>query len=381
MTGLAIAATLSIAAAADNGRSRDYWTAIRESDFAVPEGEQPYPLLVEMNELLGSTDPVLRDDVAYSAAARWVYRKRLLSAAEERQLLELWRGNLAAGIGESGTDSVLRRSFSALNLSLLAALDNEAPFMTRTTSTAAARGARLPRAGTGPRGYDPAKGWMHAPGTPPICSSSWRATRGWRWAINDACSTPSPEKCAAFGEVFAWGEDERLAQVVRSVARRADFDRAAFEAWLAAFPEAAQGAVGVGARDRGRALRGGAERESGAAGGAHRAGDGRRSRARRGMGRDQAARDARADAIEVAAMSDPWLTVIVPCYNEEQAVVGELARLREALAAQGACEIVVVDDGSTDATAARLEPPLACSPLERSGAIAGRISRGRDPGR
>ena len=44
-------------------------------------------------------------------------------------------------------------------------------------------------------------------------------------------------KCAAFGEVFVWGEDERLAQVVRSVARRADLDRAAFEGWLAVFPE------------------------------------------------------------------------------------------------------------------------------------------------
>ena len=58
-------------------------------------------------------------------------------------------------------------------------------------------------------------------------------------------------------------------------------------------------------------------------------------------------------------MSDPWLTVIVPCYNEEQAVLGELARLREALARQGACEIVVVDDGSTDATAARLDEAVA----------------------
>ncbi len=58
-------------------------------------------------------------------------------------------------------------------------------------------------------------------------------------------------------------------------------------------------------------------------------------------------------------MSDPWLTVIVPCYNEEHAIVGELGRLREALARQGACEIVVVDDGSTDATAARLDEAVA----------------------
>jgi glycosyltransferase involved in cell wall biosynthesis len=54
-------------------------------------------------------------------------------------------------------------------------------------------------------------------------------------------------------------------------------------------------------------------------------------------------------------MSEPWLTVIVPCYNEERAILGELGRLRDALAGQGACEIVVVDDGSTDGTAAQLD--------------------------
>jgi glycosyltransferase involved in cell wall biosynthesis len=54
-------------------------------------------------------------------------------------------------------------------------------------------------------------------------------------------------------------------------------------------------------------------------------------------------------------MSEPWLTVIVPCYNEEQAILGELGRLCDALAGQGAYEILVIDDGSTDGTAARLE--------------------------
>jgi len=40
-------------------------------------------------------------------------------------------------------------------------------------------------------------------------------------------------KCASFGEVFRWAEDERLAQIVASLARRPDLDRAAFDAWLA----------------------------------------------------------------------------------------------------------------------------------------------------
>src|SRR5262245_49493264 len=217
--------TASLATAAESARPREYWIAIRQNDFAVPDGAEPFPLLVEMSSLLASTDPVLRDDVAYSAAARWVYRKRLLSAAEDRQLLELWRGNLTAGIGERGTDSVLRRSFSALSLSLLAALDNEAPFMTQQDfddTFAAALDYLEDERDT--RGYDATKGWMHAAGHTAdllkFLARSPRLGKAGQRRLLDAVS----DKCAAFGEVFAWGEDERLAQVVRSVARRPDLD-------------------------------------------------------------------------------------------------------------------------------------------------------------
>ncbi|HEX2463774.1 MAG TPA: DUF2785 domain-containing protein, partial [Thermoanaerobaculia bacterium] len=201
-------------------------------------GVQPYELLVEMNELLASPDPVLRDEVAYGAAARWVYRKRLLSADEQLRLVELWRGNLAAGIGERGTDSVLRRSFSALNLSLLAALDNEAPFLSRSDFDGLLSAAlEYSREERDTRGYDPAKGWMHAAGhTADLLKF---LARNPRLAVADQrrLLDAVAEKCSAFGEVFAWGEGERLAQVVRSVIRRPDFDRAAFDAWAGAFPE------------------------------------------------------------------------------------------------------------------------------------------------
>ncbi len=204
----------------------------------MPEGAQPYELLVEMNELLASPDPVLRDEVAYGAAARWVYRKRLLSAEEALRLVELWRGNLAAGIGEQGTDSVLRRSFSALNLSILAALDNEAPFLSQSDFDGLLSAAlEYSRRERDTRGYDPAKGWMHAAGhTADLLKF---LARNPRLAVADQrrLLDAVAEKCAGFGEVFAWGEGERLAQVVRSVVRRADFDRAAFDAWVEAFPE------------------------------------------------------------------------------------------------------------------------------------------------
>jgi dolichol-phosphate mannosyltransferase len=52
--------------------------------------------------------------------------------------------------------------------------------------------------------------------------------------------------------------------------------------------------------------------------------------------------------------SAPRFSVIVPCYNEEGSLPGlaqRLARLREELAPRGDLEVVLVDDGSADATA------------------------------
>jgi hypothetical protein len=233
-----VALAIAPARAAENARSRDYWVAIRASDFAVPEGEQAYPLLLEMNELLGSTDPVLRDEVAYSAAARWVYRQRLLSPEQNRELLALWRASLAVGVGERDTDSVLKRSFSALDLSLLAALDNEAPFMTPEDFDGLLRDALdyLDRE-RDTRGYDEAKGWMHAAGHTAdllkFMARSPRLTVADQRKLLDAVAA----KCVTNGSVFAWGEDERLAQVVRSVVRRADFDNGSFDTWVTAFPK------------------------------------------------------------------------------------------------------------------------------------------------
>jgi glycosyltransferase involved in cell wall biosynthesis len=81
-------------------------------------------------------------------------------------------------------------------------------------------------------------------------------------------------------------------------------------------------------------------------------------------------------------MSEPWLSVIVPCYNEERAIAEELGHLRQVLAGQGACEIVVVDDGSTDGTAARLAE-AAATPAPGStvavGAHESMVLHGADP--
>jgi hypothetical protein len=219
--------------AVPGAKSRADWVALRESNFTVPAGQTPVALLREMNALVGSPDPFLRDNVAYEAAARWIYTAGLLSASEQRDMLAMWMGNLQAGLGEPSGDAAFRRSFSALNLSVLAARDNAASFLTQEEFDRFLAGMLdyLARE-KDTRGYDAAKGWIHSaahsadvlkflarsPKLPPASQARIMA------AID--------EKCRTFGAVFQWGEDARLAQAIVSLAKRADFDKSALDAWL-----------------------------------------------------------------------------------------------------------------------------------------------------
>jgi hypothetical protein len=68
-------------------------------------------------------------DVGYGVVAACVYRKRLLTPPERPALIASLSDNLRSGLGEVGTDTVLLRSFSALDLSLLAALELQDPVL------------------------------------------------------------------------------------------------------------------------------------------------------------------------------------------------------------------------------------------------------------
>ncbi len=78
-------------------RTREQWLALAKGGFAVPAGETAAGLLVEMNPLLFSPDPVLRDEVAYSAAERWIVGKRTVAPDDLRRLITLWTANLDDG--------------------------------------------------------------------------------------------------------------------------------------------------------------------------------------------------------------------------------------------------------------------------------------------
>ena len=238
---LAGALLCPVAAGAQSGeaaaRPREAWVAMRDAKFAVPEGDTAYGLLREMNALVGSTDPFLRDNVAYEAAARWIYTDGLLSADEQRAVLALWTANLRRDLGERDGDAAFLRSFSALNLSILAARDNREPFLSKPEFDAFLDAMLAYFDGErDTRGYDAATGWVHAAAHTADALKFLARSSKLDGAQQARLLAAIDAKAGGFGMVFQWAEDARIADVIVSLAARADFDQAAFDAWLATIP-------------------------------------------------------------------------------------------------------------------------------------------------
>ena len=222
------------ATAAPPAHDRAFWTGLAAKDFAVPDGETAAGLALEAADLLSSPDPALRDGIAFEALARWVYRDGLVPALDLERLRRKLQDGLKVGLGESGRDSAYGRTFSALGLSILAAVDLKTPWMTPAAfdELLAASTAYL-GAEKDLRGFVPGSGWVHATAHTAdvlkFLARSPRLTPAGQARIVEAVSG----RLRTAGVVFAWGEDERLALALLSLTRRKDFDPRPLEGWLA----------------------------------------------------------------------------------------------------------------------------------------------------
>jgi hypothetical protein len=222
--------------------SVDFWREIAAADYVPPASADVPELTAELCEMLASSDPEVRDTIAYSTLTSWIYQKRLLDAAALRSLTTLLLGNLRPGIGTVGSDAVLRRSFSALTLSVVVARDNADPILAEASFRELLDGAlTYLLAEKDVRGFDDAKGWIHsAAHTADLLKFLARSrylTRADQTRLLDAITRKLQES-----PVFTFGEDERLARAALSIVNRTDFDRDAFSRSMAAArPTAARG--------------------------------------------------------------------------------------------------------------------------------------------
>ncbi|HEX6673942.1 MAG TPA: DUF2785 domain-containing protein [Actinomycetes bacterium] len=203
---------------------------------ALPQGEWVRELTPELLSWLGSTDAELRDEFAYPILTGWIERGQY-GPDELRGIAGQMLGNLGKGLGESGTDSVFLRSFSALILMEVVARDNAEPFMDQQELRDLLGGALdYLRRERDLRGWVEGLGWAHAVAhTADLLMMLSRSRHLGAVELAGLLDGIADRLLTESDAVFLHQEDERLAYAVLNVLRRGLLDRAAVNRWLGRF--------------------------------------------------------------------------------------------------------------------------------------------------
>ena len=211
---------------------REFWLAILADGCSVPQGLDPEKLLLELNELLDSPDPILRDQIGYGIPTQWIYRQQLFSGEQLTRQVQRLSERMLRGLPDSAPEGVLGRSFAALNLSILVAQDIAHPFLGDPQFDALlAQAMAYLEAEQDLRGWDPQLGWLHSCAhTSDLLKFLGRHPRLDTQEEHAALAASLARKIIApSGWVFVDGEDERLASALLALLSRSDFQMATFD--------------------------------------------------------------------------------------------------------------------------------------------------------
>jgi hypothetical protein len=223
--------------------SAAYWNQVRSAEMAVPT-DRPLPdLTAELTTMLGSVDPVERDEIAYPILATWVSEgvyDDLLAGLGDGMAAGLTRG-----LGESGTDTVFRRSFSALVLAECLARDNAESLLPpgKIMEWGDRISGWLVRE-KDVRGFVPGRGWAHAVAHGAdalgVLADSPHLGLNELTVLLDVIADRVTEERAT---PFTSGEPDRLARATMTVLRRRLVPLRIIEPWLARISAAATARV------------------------------------------------------------------------------------------------------------------------------------------
>jgi hypothetical protein len=166
--------------------------------------------------------------------AIWINRQKKFLPEELVTLLEEWQANLGAGIGETRTDSIFKRSFSALCLSTLAERDLKDPFLGEGRFRALLNAA-LTYLGDERdlRGFDAKKGWIHATAHTADLLAALAENKLFTKQDQERVLNAIQKRLETANEIFSYGEQDRLANVAAVIVSREDFDSAGWSSWVA----------------------------------------------------------------------------------------------------------------------------------------------------
>ncbi|TCP19157.1 uncharacterized protein DUF2785 [Scopulibacillus darangshiensis] len=137
--------------------------AVQETNEMLSTKEA-FELAKEMMANIGSTDPVLRDELIYSMLSKWIVN-RLFSAEHLKELLmiSIDDTHLFYGLGDSDSDTVFTRSFSTLITAVILYRNNEDHFLSNKLLNRVKEAVlRYAKAERDVRGYIEGKGWAHS---------------------------------------------------------------------------------------------------------------------------------------------------------------------------------------------------------------------------
>lgn len=213
--------------------SGSYWEDVRATGLSVPSDRPLDELTTELTRMLGDPDPDIRDAIAYPTLSTWIAR-----GVYDDLLPGLGDGmaaGLVVGLGEAGTDSVFRRSFSALVLRECIARDNDRPLVPGgkvlewgdRVATWMLRERDL-------RGFVPGKGWAYAiahgaDALATLAASPHMATPELTVILDVVADRVLAKVVAPYGQ----GEPDRLARATIAVLRRDLVPLTVVEPWVA----------------------------------------------------------------------------------------------------------------------------------------------------
>ena len=202
---------------------------IAASNFTPGPDQQPAQIAADLANCLGSPDPALRDDIAYTGLVT-LLRAGALDDTAKRNLM----GDMLANLGTDDINGFLH-PFSALVLAEVARTDRVAPWMTETERLQMLDAAvTYVTSVSDYRGFDEVAGWRHG------------VAHGADWLMQLSLN-PAYEREDHLGIVaavasqartdthaYVRGEGERLARPILFVFRRGTLTAEDWQSWLAA---------------------------------------------------------------------------------------------------------------------------------------------------
>ncbi len=217
-----------------------FWERVVAGGHQVPRDRPLAELTTELTTMLGDTSPRRRDQIAYTLLATWI------SEGVYDDLLEgLGDGmtsGLRVGLGERDTDTVFRRSFSALVLAECVVRDNQAGLLPaeallRWGDNVAGWLVREEDL----RGFVPGKGWAHAVAHgADVVGTLAQAQTFDRLELTVLLDVVADRLLTPVSVHFAHGEPDRLALATMAVLRRNIIGLDVLEPWLARLGEHAK---------------------------------------------------------------------------------------------------------------------------------------------